>query len=115
MDRLEREYWTLWEPHGQSWQKILGLVDPAVDLFVRRRAGARHKVEVLRYRWDAPDRTLIFPSTSGGGVWNNIHLLILGPPDPLKIRFSCAAWKDTELPGIRSPRSRIWCHSSADA
>lgn len=105
------DYWALWERHGGDWTKFFGWIDPAISGFVEERRQENRKVEVLRYRWDAPDRTLVFPSPAGQGVWNQIQLLVLGSPGAYHLRFSCAAWKDAELPGQRSPRMRLWCHN----
>ena len=69
-------------------------------------------MQVHSYRWDAPDRELLFLSPSGRGIWNNIHVLITGPSGGYKLRFSCAAWKDLEPEATRPSRLRIWSHSS---
>lgn len=110
---MQDDYWSLWLSRGDDWKKLFALIDPAIEGFIETQKREGRKVDVLRYRWDAPDRSLEFPSPQGGGIWNKIDLLIVGSPGTYTLRFSCAAWKDEER-GPRSPRRRMWCHSSSE-
>lgn len=87
---------------------------PALDRVVENFLNEHQEIQadVLRYRWDAPDRMLVFPSRRGNGVRNNIHLLYL--PEQSQIRVSAAAWQDADVKGILGPRVRRWTHSSPE-
>src|SRR5438445_8297783 len=104
-----------WQEQGEFWRRLFSSVDPAIETFVREQAQQNRKVEVVPYRWDEPSRLLIFQSPVGLGIWNNIELLVLGRFPDFRLRFSCAAWRDEDLPSPdRARRRRIWCHSSED-
>ena len=68
MNTPSDEYWALWPASGGYWRETFESIDPAIQFFVEKRGGEGHKVEVFRYRWDAPDRTLVFASPAGRGV-----------------------------------------------
>ena len=109
------DIWDLWQEQGEFWRRLFSSIDPAIETFVREQARENRKVEVIPHRWDEPSRLLVFQSPIGLGIWNNIELLVVGQSIDPRLRFSCAAWRDEDLPSptpIR--RRRFWCHSSQD-
>jgi hypothetical protein len=107
------DVWDLWDTQGQYWHSLFHEIDPAIARFIQLQANREVQVIEVPYRWDEPSRLLIFPSLAGLGIWNNIEIFIKGTFLSSVLRFSCAAWRDEDLPS-GSGRRRFWCHSSRD-
>jgi len=108
-------YWELWQKEeGRIWREIFSQVDSAIGQFVNEQKDKGIEVQVIPSRWDAPDRMLVFVSAQGGGIWNNIHLLLVGTLGAYALRVTCSAWRDIQEKEPPSPRTRDWCHSTLD-
>ena len=64
----ETEYWALWGERGQDWQEILRHIDPTLAAFAETK-----QMEMSRWRWDAPDRSLTWAS---GDLERSLHVYL---------------------------------------
>ena len=93
MNADSTEFWARWNNQGPFWREIFRLIDPAIAKFAET-----HGLQVSKWRWDAPDRTLNWEAK---GVQRSLHVYL----DPNEDEVSCvvniegSAWQDLWING----------------
>lgn len=80
------EYWARWAQEGQGWQGVFRHIDPALASFAEAR-----QMELRRWHWDAPDRTLTWSSE---GLQRNLHVYLDGEHGSYSVLIEGSAWID---------------------
>ena len=86
MTNEQREDWARWEKEGENWREIFRHIDPVLVSFAET-----HKLELRRWHWDAPDRTLTWSSE---GLQRSLHVSIDGEPGSYSVLVEEAIWQD---------------------
>lgn len=83
----QQENWARWEKEGEAWREIFRHLDPFLVSFAER-----YGMELTRWSWDSPDRTLTW---SSNGLQRDLHVYIEGEPGHYSLIIEGAAWQDS--------------------